>query len=256
MGLTQAALSGATQFSLLAVYRAFPAYLTEVGQRVSPSSRPPFVLSQAAAKLGRHPRLLRSRAGSDILPRRAADEQSGETRPVLTPQRPSDALPRALRGTCVPTTSRKTTFSLLRSVNRPGIVRADAAPGLTYGGTRALDTLWLRLHPSRADIAALELPWEIAPGRCTNDPNGHFSVLFAGSFHQHPIQVTPAGKFKKTVVDRFRDRGIRFEERQTVTGTITDERVSGTLWARTIAVRPNGSVARCTSRTQTWGAVN
>ena len=43
------------------------------------------------------------------------------------------------------------------------------------------------------------------------------------------------------MVDKFRDRGIRFEEHQTVTGTITDERVSGTIRARTIAIRPNGS---------------
>lgn len=125
------------------------------------------------------------------------------------------------------------------------------APGLTYGGTRALDTLWLRLHPSRADIAALELPWEIAPGRCTNDPNGYFSVLYAGSFHRHPIEVTPEGRFKKTVVDKYRNRGIRFEEHQTVTGTITEERASGTIRTRSIATMPNGRVARCTSRIQT-----
>ena len=56
------------------------------------------------------------------------------------------------------------------------------APGLTYGGTRALDTLWLRLHPSRADIAALELPWEIAPGRCTNDPNGYLAFFTRARF--------------------------------------------------------------------------
>jgi hypothetical protein len=132
----------------------------------------------------------------------------------------------------------------------------EQAPGLTYGGTRALDTLWLRLHPSRAVIAALELPWEIAPGRCTNDPNGYFSVLYAGFHYDQPIDVSPQGKFSKTVVDKYRNRGIRYEEHQTVTGTITDERASGTIRARSIATRPNGRVARCTSRTQTWSAVN
>jgi hypothetical protein len=129
-------------------------------------------------------------------------------------------------------------------------------PGLTYGGTRALETLWLRLHSSRTVIAALELPWEIAPGRCTNDPNGYFSVLLAGFFYNEPINVSPEGKFRKTVVDKYRDRGIRFEEHQTVTGTITAERASGTFRARSIATRPNGRVARCTSGPQTWSAVN
>jgi hypothetical protein len=121
---------------------------------------------------------------------------------------------------------------------------------------RALDTLWLRLDPSRAVIAALELPWEIAPGRCTNDPNGYFSVLYAGFHYDEPIGVSAQGKFSKTVVDRYRDRGIRYEEHQVVSGTITDEAVSGTIRARTVATKPNGRVARCNSRRQRWGAVN
>lgn len=88
----------------------------------------------------------------------------------------------------------------------------EQAPGLNYGGTRAFDTLWLRLHPSRADIAALELPWEIAAQRCKNDPNGYFSVLYAGSFYRHPIEVTPEGRFNKTVVAQYREKGIRYKD--------------------------------------------
>ena len=65
--------------------------------------------------------------------------------------------------------------------------------------------------PSRADIAALELPWEIAPRRCKNDPNGYFSVLYAGSWYQNPIEVSAEGKFSKTVVDKYREGGIRYE---------------------------------------------
>lgn len=130
------------------------------------------------------------------------------------------------------------------------------APGLTYGGSRALSDVWLRLHPSRTVIAALEIPWEIAATRCKNDRNGYFSTLYAGFENDYPISVNPQGKFRKTVVDRYRDRGIRYEEHQTVTGTITDKRASGTIRARTIATRPNGRVARCSSRTQTWSAVN
>jgi hypothetical protein len=128
--------------------------------------------------------------------------------------------------------------------------------GLTYGGEKAFDTVWLRLHPSREVIAAVEIPWEIAPDRCKNDRNGYYSTLFAGFHYDFPIDVTPEGKFKKTVVDRYRDQGVRYEERQTVTGTITAERASGTIRAVGITTKPNGRVGRCTSRVQTWSAVN
>ena len=77
--------------------------------------------------------------------------------------------------------------------------------GVTYGGEKAFDTVWLRLHPSREVIAAVEIPWE---------------------------------------------------ERQTVTGTITAERASGTIRAVGITTKPNGRVGRCTSRVQTWSAAN
>jgi hypothetical protein len=116
--------------------------------------------------------------------------------------------------------------------------------------------VWLRLHASRAVIAAIEIPWEIAAKRCENDRNGYYSSLYAGFEYQHPIDVGPQGKFSKTLVDRYRDEGIRYEEHQTVTGTIASKRASGTIRARTIATSPNGRVARCSSRTQTWSAVN
>jgi hypothetical protein len=140
--------------------------------------------------------------------------------------------------------------------NSSGQSAPQQAPRLTYGGTKAFETVWLRLHESRAVIAAIEIPWEIAPKRCKNDRNGYYSTLWAGYHYQHPIDVSPQGKFSKTLVDRYRDEGIRYEEHQTVTGTITDERVSGTIRARTVATSPGGRVARCSSRTQTWSAVN
>jgi hypothetical protein len=130
------------------------------------------------------------------------------------------------------------------------------APGLTYGGTKHLDILWLRLHPSRARLAAAEIPWEIAAERCTNDTNGYFSILYVGLYYDEPVAVSAQGTFRKTVVDRYRDRGIRYEEHQTLTGTITDERVTGTIRARTVATKPNGRVARCNSLPQRWSAVN
>jgi hypothetical protein len=140
--------------------------------------------------------------------------------------------------------------------NSSGQSTPQQALGLTYGGTKALDTVWLRLHPSRAVIAAIEIPFEIAATRCKNDRNGYFSYLYAGFMYRHTIAVGPQGKFSKTLVNRYRDEGIRYEEHQTLTGTITDKRASGTIRARTIATSPNGVVARCSSRTQTWSAVN
>lgn len=140
--------------------------------------------------------------------------------------------------------------------NSSGQSTPQQAPGLTYGGTKAFSGVWLRLHPSRSVLAALEIPFEIAATRCQNDRNGYFSTLYAGFENDHAIDVNPQGKFRKSLVDRWRDQGIRYEEHQTVTGTITDKRASGTIRARTITTGPNGRVARCSSRTQTWSAVN
>jgi hypothetical protein len=131
------------------------------------------------------------------------------------------------------------------------------APGVSYGGDRSFGSVWLRLHPSRNVIAAIEIPWEIAPNRCQNDTTGYFGTLFAGLVYQEAIVVNAEGRFSKTVVDRYRGkRGIRYEDRQTVTGRVTDERASGTLRAVGITKRPDGPVGRCTSRPQPWSAVN
>jgi hypothetical protein len=140
--------------------------------------------------------------------------------------------------------------------NSVGQPAQQQAPGVTYGGSRALDTAWLRLDRSRRLIVAIELPWEIAQKRCNNDPNGYFSVFLSGLFYQEPIVVSSQGRFSKTVVDRYRDRGIRYVEHQVVTGTIGDEAASGTIRAHTTATRPNGQVARCRSLLQRWRLVN
>jgi hypothetical protein len=68
--------------------------------------------------------------------------------------------------------------------------------GVTYGGEKAFDTVWLRLHPSRQVIAAIEIPWEIAADRCKNDRHGYYSTLFAGFHYDFPIDVSPEGKFR------------------------------------------------------------
>ena len=43
--------------------------------------------------------------------------------------------------------------------NSSGQSAPQHAPGLTYGGTKAFEDARLRLHESRAVIAAIEIPW-------------------------------------------------------------------------------------------------
>ena len=128
--------------------------------------------------------------------------------------------------------------------------------GVAYGGTKSVDAVWLRLDSSRLSIAAAEIPFEIAQGRCKNDPNGYFGVAYVGYHFQEPARVSPEGTFRTTVNNRYRNAGIVYEEHATVTGTVTAERASGTIRAQTIATRPNGRVARCSSLAKLWSAIN
>jgi len=134
-------------------------------------------------------------------------------------------------------------------------VPQEQGAGLTYGGLKALDPVWLRLDPSRSVIAALEVPWAVARERCSNR-KGYFSTLVAGYENGTPIEIDSRGKFSRKVVDRYRMRGTRYEETQLVTGTITDRRAAGRIRGRVKYVRPNGRVVRCTFGPQTWNALN
>jgi hypothetical protein len=131
----------------------------------------------------------------------------------------------------------------------------EPGAGLTYGGLKGLDPVWLRLDPSRSVIASLEVPWTIARERCSNR-KGYFSTLVAGYEYGTRISVSSRGTFTRRVVDRYRDAGTRYEETQLLTGTITDQRAAGRIRGRVKYVRPNGRVVRCTFGPQTWNAVN
>jgi hypothetical protein len=123
--------------------------------------------------------------------------------------------------------------------------------GAVYGGPRDGDQAWLRLGSSRRLIAAIELPWTISRQRCSNR-KGYFNYMYAGSEYGQPIFVGAKGAFSKTVTDAFREKGSRISETQLVTGTVTDERVSGTIRGKVKIVQPNGAVVRCTFGPHRW----
>jgi hypothetical protein len=128
-------------------------------------------------------------------------------------------------------------------------------PGLTYGGLKDRYAAWLRLDPGRAAIAAMQMDWAIAPERCSNRKT-YGSALYAGYEEFDPISVSPAGKFKKTVVDRYTERGSRYEERQSVEGTIGGDVATGSISGRVRIVKPNGRVVRCDFGPQRWRLVD
>ena len=113
--------------------------------------------------------------------------------------------------------------------------------------------MWLRLDSSRRFITALEIPWGVNPRRCSRRI-GHWSTLFAGFAYTHPIGVSSRGSFRTTVVDRYSDQGVRYEEHQTVAGTITGHLASGSIRGRLRVVRRNGEVVRCSFGPQRWRA--
>ena len=128
-------------------------------------------------------------------------------------------------------------------------------PGLTYGGLKDTYGAWLRLTPGRESIAALQMDWAVAPERCSNRKT-YSSVLYAGIEEFEPIRVSAAGRFAKTVVDRYTAEGSRYEERQVVNGTIAGDVARGSIRGRVKIVRPNGRVVRCNFGPQTWRLVD
>jgi outer membrane lipoprotein SlyB len=127
--------------------------------------------------------------------------------------------------------------------------------GVTYGGVRNVEPVWLRLDSSRNVILALEIPWEASGRRCS-DKKGYSSALYTGAEYSQTIVVDDEGKFARTVVDRYRDAGTRYVETQTVKGKFNGARVSGTIGGTVKRTKPNGQVVRCTFGPLNWTAVD
>jgi hypothetical protein len=128
-------------------------------------------------------------------------------------------------------------------------------PGLTYGGLKDQYAAWLRLADGRRAIAAMQVDWAVAPSRCSNRKT-YSSTMYAGLEEFEPTTVSRAGKFRKTVVDRYTDQGSRYEETQAVQGTITGPVATGSISGRVKIVRPNGQVVRCNFGPQRWRLVD
>jgi hypothetical protein len=128
-------------------------------------------------------------------------------------------------------------------------------PGLTYGGMKDRYAAWLRLAPGRRAIASLQMDWAVAPERCSNRKT-YSSTLYGGFEEFSPINVSPGGKFRKTVVDRYSDQGSRYEEHQAVNGTITGDVATGSISGRVKIVKPSGQVVRCNFGPQRWRLVD
>ena len=131
--------------------------------------------------------------------------------------------------------------------------QSEQSAGRTYGGLKDLEPVWLRLDPSRAFITALEIPWGVDPGRCSRRV-WHRSTTFAGFAYSHPVSVSARGTFRTTVVDRYSDQSSRYEEHQTVTGTIAGHVARGSISGRLRIERRNGQVVRCSFGPQRWRA--
>lgn len=139
--------------------------------------------------------------------------------------------------------------------NSSGQSSETQAAGVTYGGVRDFEWVWLRLDASRHVVLALEVPWAASGRRCS-DKRSYTSVLYAGAEFSQTIAIRSDGKFTKTVVDRYRDAGTRYLETQTVKGTLTDDRVTGTIEGNSKRTKPNGQVVRCTFGPLRWSAVD
>jgi hypothetical protein len=133
--------------------------------------------------------------------------------------------------------------------------QSQSSPGLTYGGLKDQYSAWLRLDPGRRSIASMQIDWAIAPERCSNR-RSFSDTMYAGYEERTPIGVGADGTFHKTVVDRFRDGGGRYEETQTVNGRIQGFFARGTIRTRVRWVKPSGQVVRCESRSQGWQLVD
>ena len=128
-------------------------------------------------------------------------------------------------------------------------------PGVTYGGVRNIESVWVRLDESRHVILAIEVPWDASGRRCS-DKRGYSSRLFTGAEYSQTIVIRSDGTFGRTVVDRYRDLGTRYVETQTVKGTLTDARITGTIEGKVKRTKPNGRVVRCTFGPLNWNAVD
>ena len=128
-------------------------------------------------------------------------------------------------------------------------------PGTTYGGVRNFESVWIRLDESRNVILDMEIPWDAAGNRCSNR-KGYSSALYTGAEYSHAIVIRPGGAFATTVVDRYRQNGIRFVETQIVKGTLRDSSMSGTIQGKAERTLPGGQVVRCTFGPLNWRAVD
>ena len=141
----------------------------------------------------------------------------------------------------------------LGGINTSAGQPSQTHPGVTYGGVRNVESVWLRLDESRHVILALEIPWDASGSRCS-DRRGYSSRVFAGAEYSKTIVIRAGGVFDKTVVDRYREQGTRYVETQTLKGTLTDAKVTGTIAGKVERTKPNGQIVRCTFGPLNWTA--
>lgn len=129
------------------------------------------------------------------------------------------------------------------------------APGVSYGGLRDYETVWLRLDESRRVVIALELGYAASGQRCS-DKKGYSNILYTGAVYSQPFGVKPDGTVAKTIVDRYTNTGTRYLDTLIVKATVKDARVTGTIEGNSKRTKPNGRVVRCTLGPLNWSAVN
>jgi len=133
--------------------------------------------------------------------------------------------------------------------------QSGSAPGVTYGGQKNADWVWLRLDFGRRVVAAGQIPVAINGARCSNH-KGYFTAFYFGSEDYRTISVAEDGSFTRNLSDRYRDRGNLYKETAKLTGRVTDSRVSGTISGTVRVVKASGAVQRCTYGPQPWSAFN
>jgi hypothetical protein len=139
--------------------------------------------------------------------------------------------------------------------NSSGQSSDTGAPGVTYGGVRNIESVWVRLDESRHVILAIEVPWDASGRRCS-DKRGYSSRLFTGAEYSQAVVIRSDGTFARTVVDRYRDLGTRYVETQILKGTLTDAKITGTIEGKVKRTKPNGRVVRCSFGPLKWNAVD
>jgi hypothetical protein len=141
------------------------------------------------------------------------------------------------------------------TVNTSSGQSAPHGPGVTYGGQKNADWVWLRLDFSRRVVAAGQIPVAISGERCSNH-KGYFTTFYVGSENYRTIALAASGSFTRDVTDRYRDHGSLYNETAKLSGRVTDDRVSATISGTVRVVKPNGAVVRCTYGPQPWTAFN